>query len=181
MEALAQDHLNDVMSNSVAIVAAYLASRSQTVWYLDPMGAICISCFIVYNWVETAREQTDKLVGRTAELEFISQIETLAKSHDDRVSVDIVRAYHFGSRFLVEIEVVMDDTTTLKVAHDVALALQQKVEELGEVERCHVHVDYDFRTEREHKATFNEFSVHATEASVRGGDASVRSSKENLV
>lgn len=162
MLALSQDHLNDVLSNAVALVAAFLASRDASLWFLDPLGAICISCFIVYNWVETAREQTDKLVGRTAELEFITNIETMAKSHDKRVLVDIVRAYHFGHRFLVEIEVVMKDTTTLRVAHDVALALQQKVELIAEVERCHVHVDYDFRTEREHKATFNEFSVNGT-------------------
>ncbi|KAH9251343.1 hypothetical protein BASA81_010754 [Batrachochytrium salamandrivorans] len=89
MLALSQDHLNDVLSNGVALVAAFLASRDATLWFLDPLGAICISCFIVYNWVETAREQTDKLVGRTAELEFITTIETIAKSHDKRVLVDI--------------------------------------------------------------------------------------------
>ena len=154
MSALAQDHLNDVMSNSVAIIAAGLAANHNTLWFLDPVGAILISAFIVLNWIEMAREQTDKLVGRAAEPEFVSRVEAIIKDHDERMSLDIIRAYYFGHRFLVEIEVVMPDTTTLRVAHDVALSLQQKVEELEEVERCHVHVDYDFRTEPEHKANF---------------------------
>ena len=51
------------------------------------------------------------------------------------MQVDIIRAYHFGPRFLVEIEMVMPMETTLKVAHDASLELQKKVEELDEVER----------------------------------------------
>ena len=154
MNALAEDHKNDILSNLVALLAAWLASRHKILWFLDPVGAIGISIFIVLNWLEMAKEQTDKLVGRTADRHFIRKIEKLAEKHDLRLKVDIVRAYYFGHRYLVEIEIVMKEDTTLRIAHDVALSLQQKVEELDEVERCHVHVDYDFRTEREHKATY---------------------------
>jgi cation diffusion facilitator family transporter len=156
MNALAQDHKNDIMSNAVALVAAFLASRHKQVWFLDPVGAIGISIFIVLNWIDMAREQTDKLVGRAAEEEFVQKVEEIAKVHDVRMSVDIIRAFYFGHRYLVEIEVVMPDYTTLRVAHDTALELQQKIEQLPEVERCHVHVDYDFRTENEHKANFEK-------------------------
>ena len=45
---------------------------------------------------------------------------------------------------------VMDQHTPLKVSHDLALDLQQKVESIEEVERCFVHVDYDFRGYDEH-------------------------------
>ena len=63
---------------------------------------------------------------------------------------DIVRAYHFGPRYLVELEMVMDATTPLRVTHDLALDLQQRVEAIPLVERAFVHVDYDFRTVDEH-------------------------------
>lgn len=39
----------------------------------------------------------------------------------------------------------------VKDAHDIALALQQKVEEQSFVERCFVHVDYQVRGYNEHK------------------------------
>ena len=155
MNALANDHRNDILSNAIALLAAGLASRNKSLWYFDPFGAIGISVFIVMNWIEMAREQTDKLVGRAADSEFVEKVKQIAQDHDERMSVDIIRAFYFGHRYLVEIEVVMPDSTTLRVAHDVALDLQQKVELLQEVERCHVHVDYDFRTEPEHKANFN--------------------------
>jgi len=154
MAALAQDHRNDVLSNAVALLAAWLASKRRSMWYLDPAGAIGISIFIVSNWIVTAREQTDKLVGRAAEAEFTERVHQIVQDHDTRMSLDVCRAYHVGHKLLVEVEVVMPQQTTLRVAHDVALALQQKIELLEEVERCHVHVDYDFRTEPEHKANF---------------------------
>jgi len=50
----------------------------------------------------------------------------------------------------------MDQYTTLKIAHDVSLSLQKKIELLSEVERAHVHVDYEFRDENEHKSHFPE-------------------------
>jgi hypothetical protein len=37
----------------------------------------------------------------------------------------------------------MSESETLKVTHDVAEALQRKLEGLADVERAFVHVDYD--------------------------------------
>ncbi len=67
------------------------------------------------------------------------------------MSVDIVRAYHFGNNFLVEIEVILPWDMTVKDAHDISLELQMKVEALDDVERAFVHVDYLSRDYDEHK------------------------------
>lgn len=45
--------------------------------------------------------QVDKILGKTAPPEFIQQLRELALKHHDLVSVDVVRAYHFGQRYLV--------------------------------------------------------------------------------
>jgi divalent metal cation (Fe/Co/Zn/Cd) transporter len=52
--------------------------------------------------------------------------------------VDTVRAYSFGDRFLVEVHVVLDKDTPLRVAHDVGEKLEMMVETLQEVGRMHV-------------------------------------------
>lgn len=64
---------------------------------------------------------------------------------------DIVRAYHFGNNFLVELEVLLPETMCVRDAHDISLALQDKVEALDCVERAFVHVDYAPRAYDEHK------------------------------
>ena len=75
----------------------------------------------------------------------------MSDKHHLSMSVDVVRAYHFGKRFLVEIEVVLPKDMCVEDAHDIALELQKKVEKLHKVERAFVHVDYMTREENEHK------------------------------
>lgn len=43
----------------------------------------------------------------------------------------------------MEIDIVMDGDTTLRTAHDVSERLQNRIEELPQVERAFVHVDYE--------------------------------------
>jgi divalent metal cation (Fe/Co/Zn/Cd) transporter len=62
----------------------------------------------------------------------------------------LIRAYHFGSKFLVEIEVILPAAMTVREAHDISLELQQAVERMDDVERAFVHVDYAKRDVDEH-------------------------------
>ena len=66
------------------------------------------------------------------------------------MAVDELRAYHFGPRFLVEVEVVMDEQTPLRESHDCGILLQHKIEALPAVERCFVHIDYQHRDGNDH-------------------------------
>ena len=69
--ALASDHRNDVFSNSVALVAAYLASINDGfLWYCDSIGAILISAFIIYDWHGSLKDAMQQVVGITADKEY---------------------------------------------------------------------------------------------------------------
>ena len=61
LEALAQDHWNDILSNGVAAVALIFALYSTSLWWLDPIGAILISLYIIWSWYETGKEQIEQL------------------------------------------------------------------------------------------------------------------------
>mmetsp|Transcript_92722 Transcript_92722/g.139095 ORF Transcript_92722/g.139095 Transcript_92722/m.139095 type:complete len:449 (-) Transcript_92722:104-1450(-) len=151
LEALAQDHWNDALSNSVAAVALLFALYAPTLWFLDPIGAIAISVYIIYSWYHTGKEQIEQLTGKSAPTELIDELMELANEyHDGRMVVDTCRAYHFGPKFLVELEVVMPENTPLKTSHDLGMELQYEIEAREEVERCFVHIDYESRDYDEH-------------------------------
>lgn len=57
--------------------------------------------------------------------------------------IDTVRAYYCGPRLIAEVDVVMSKDERVEVAHDVAEALQIKLEKLPSVERAYVHIDYE--------------------------------------
>ena len=150
LEALAQDHWNDALSNGVAATALICAVQWPSLWFLDPVGAVIISVYIIYSWYTTGKEQIEHLTGKSAPEEFIEELHDLANDFDDRAVVDTIRAYHFGPKFLVEIELVMDASTLLFESHDLGMDLQYEIEGREEVERCFVHIDYQMRAYDEH-------------------------------
>ena len=45
----------------------------------------------------------EKIVGRGAPEEFVKQLEALARAHDEKLDLDVIRAYFFGARYMVEV------------------------------------------------------------------------------
>jgi divalent metal cation (Fe/Co/Zn/Cd) transporter len=101
----------------------------KLVWYLDPMGAICIGLLILVSWITNAFEQVWLLVGKSAPRDFLSKVTYMTVTHDDRIlKVDTVRAYHAGQKFYVEVDIIMDELAPLKETHDCSQSLQRKLE-----------------------------------------------------
>lgn len=150
MSALAQDHWNDALSNGVAAIALLVALRYPFLWWVDPVGAILISLYIIHSWFSTGMEQVEQLTGKAAPSEFLEELQEMANTFDERMIVDVCRAYHFGPKFLVEIEVVLPKDTLLFESHDLGMELQYEIESREEVERCFVHIDYETRPYDEH-------------------------------
>ncbi|KAL8305223.1 hypothetical protein RB597_003892 [Gaeumannomyces tritici] len=149
------DHRNDIAVNSFGLIMAIVGEK--VVWYLDPIGAICIALLILFSWVANAFEQVWLLVGKSAPRDFISKLIYMSMTHDEQIlKVDTCRAYHAGQRYYVEVDIVMNDETPLRISHDVSQSLQRKLEGLADVERAFVHVDYEHEHDihEEHKPLY---------------------------
>jgi len=155
LSALAEDHLNDVFSN-VAAMGTMAVSQNTIAWWVDPAGCIVISLVIVHRWLDIMRDQMEKVVGDTASPEFIEMIKELVLKSDldpipDLLGVDRVIAYHSGSKYNVEVELLLSRHLTVDVAHDIGLKIQQRIENLPDVERANIHIDFQSRDIPEHK------------------------------
>lgn len=152
VQALAQDHRNDVLSNTVAIICGYLGSENfmsitgeYGLSFIDPIGAILISVYIMFNWWQTGSEQIKMLTGHTARSDLLSKLTWVCINHHPEIRhIDTVRAFHFGSNFLVEVDIVLPGDMILREAHDIGESLQHRLESLPEVERAFVHLDFEF-------------------------------------
>uniref|UniRef100_A0ACD5VMT2 Uncharacterized protein n=1 Tax=Avena sativa TaxID=4498 RepID=A0ACD5VMT2_AVESA len=151
VRAYAQDHFFDVITNSVGLVCALLAVRFH--WWMDPVGAILIALYTITTWARTVLENVGTLIGRSAPAEYLTKLTYLIWNHHEEIRhIDTVRAYTFGTHYFVEVDVVLPGDMPLSQAHDIGEALQEKLEQLPEVERAFVHVDFEFTHRPEHKA-----------------------------
>lgn len=164
-----EDHRNDLLINGFGILTSVGGSKLR--WWIDPMGALILSVLIVVLWLKTAYSEFQLLIGVTANTEMQQLITYICKlpilyihlsfsylhrrasamTHSPLImAIDTVRAYTSGPRLLVEVDIVMDASASLRATHDVAEELQIKLESLPDVERAYVHVDYETTHKPEH-------------------------------
>ncbi|KAL9090228.1 MAG: hypothetical protein Q9159_002128 [Coniocarpon cinnabarinum] len=140
---------NDIIINGVGLCTSILGSKIR--WYIDPIGAICLALLIITLWLRTAVAEFQLLVGVTANTAILQHITYISMTHSPNVkSLDTVRAWHSGPRLIVEVDIVMNADDTLRFTHDVAEELQTKLENLPNVDRAYVHVDYETDHAPEH-------------------------------
>ncbi|KAI1436022.1 putative metal tolerance protein 3 [Xylaria sp. CBS 124048] len=144
-----QDHRNDLLINGFGILTS--VGGSKLVWWIDPLGSIILSILIFGIWLSTAFEEFRFLVGVAAPVETQQLITYVCLTHSPAIlGIDTVRVYHSGPRLIAEVDIVMDPDATLRDTHDVAEDLQSKLEDLPDIERAYVHVDYETTHKPEH-------------------------------
>ena len=178
VQTYAQDHRNDVITNTFGLIAAIIGDRLY--YWFDPLGAMILAAYIVQNWSVTALENIKAMVGLSAPPEFLSKLTYLAWNSDPRIlGVDTVRAYTFGPAFFVEVDVVLPEDMSVRVAHDIGEALQDRIEKLPEVERAFVHIDFETDHQPEHSMSwFEEKERMMKENIAEKKDASISSEKK---
>jgi len=67
-----EDHRNDLLINGFGLLTSIGGSKLK--WWIDPMGAILLSCLIVFLWIRTAMSEFQLLIGVSAETQMLQLI-----------------------------------------------------------------------------------------------------------
>eukprot|EP00697_Spironema_sp_BW2_P012494 gnl/Spiro4/28760_TR14233_c0_g1_i1.p1 gnl/Spiro4/28760_TR14233_c0_g1~~gnl/Spiro4/28760_TR14233_c0_g1_i1.p1 ORF type:complete len:422 (+),score=88.44 gnl/Spiro4/28760_TR14233_c0_g1_i1:54-1268(+) len=150
VQAYEHDHRNDVWMNIAGTAGAALGV--YVVVWADPLTAIVVSAYVIFNWASVVFEQLSLLVGRSASPAFLRQLTYLCLNHSREIlQIDTVRAYRFGQNYFVEVDIVLPEDMTLRQTHDIGESLQIKLEQLPNIDRAFVHIDYEVGHKPEHK------------------------------
>ncbi|KAI7876815.1 cation efflux family-domain-containing protein [Mucor mucedo] len=124
VEALAYDHENDVVF-TIASTLFPLAGNWMGWNWLDPVGAILLSIYIIYEWMHVLLENIRRLTGQAASTDDLKQLTYMAYRFSKKITaIDTVRAYYVGDRLMVEIDIVLPPDAPLRDCHDLGEALQ---------------------------------------------------------
>ncbi|KAI3995566.1 hypothetical protein MKX01_023311 [Papaver californicum] len=126
-----QDHYFEVVTNIVGLVAAVLGDKFY--WWIDPVGALVLAIYTITNWSRTVMENAVSLVGQSAPPEVLQKLTYL-------VSITLKS----------NVDIELPEDLPLKEAHAIGESLQIKIEELPEVERAFVHLDFECYHKPEH-------------------------------
>ncbi|KAK4705217.1 hypothetical protein P7C70_g989, partial [Phenoliferia sp. Uapishka_3] len=147
---LYEDHRNDLALNSFALITNALGAKIR--WWIDPAGAIILSCILIYLWGSSALMELNCLAGIGAPKDIQELVIYKAMTFSDTVvQIDSCKVFHSGTNYVVELDVVMPPETPLHIAHDLSQVLQDQLETLPSVDRCYVHIDHETSHSPEHR------------------------------
>ncbi|PAA91585.1 hypothetical protein BOX15_Mlig033018g1, partial [Macrostomum lignano] len=135
---LAVAHFNDIVCSSLALGSA---AAARYLWpYLDPIGAAVIALFIAQSWIRVLLHQIRLLTGRCADHKLLQLLIFASANHSPLITgVCSATAFHHGVQCLAEVSIQLAPDTPLRLAHDVAEKLQQRLEQIEGIERAFVH------------------------------------------
>ncbi|KAH0542258.1 hypothetical protein FGG08_003380 [Glutinoglossum americanum] len=168
VQALAQDAMTDVVFNTFSIIfplgkhqllpgaAPKTTSPRLTnppsagpvgyylqIWYLDPLGGLLLSLYIITNWSLTSASHIRNLTGAAATADERNVLLYLTMRFARTIKqIQSLQAYHAGDKLIVEVDIVLDEEMSLRDSHDLGESLQYVLESVPTVDRAFVHQDY---------------------------------------
>ncbi|KKA26036.1 hypothetical protein TD95_000325 [Thielaviopsis punctulata] len=142
VQALADDAMTDVIFNTGSILFPLLGFYAR-VWWLDALGGLVLSLYVVVSWSQTAMHHARNLTGFSADADERNLLLYLTMRFATSIKqIQNLRAYHTGDKLAVEVDIVLPSNTPLKDSHDLSEVLTYFLESVPIVDRAYVHVDY---------------------------------------
>eukprot|EP01084_Bolivina_argentea_P037524 69427_1 len=140
MMTLATECRNDTLHQSVAFTAVCLISYFGKYIWLDPVGAIFVSLFIIRSWYRVGLAQINKLLGIKCKDEYMVEIHNFIKRETNCDDYTLI-GYHIGRNLLIELQLILFDYVEYNQLCDLCNHLQHKLEEFDFIERAFVTFD----------------------------------------
>lgn len=118
------DCKTDVYFNTASLIFPLIGSK-LSIWYLDPVGAAILSLYVVYDWGNTALLTIFRLTGAAVFPQLAKKFIYLAWQFSPVIGAyKSMTAYHVGDGIVVEVEIALDESTSLAEAHDISQTMQ---------------------------------------------------------
>lgn len=128
VQALAQDAMTDVVFNIFSIIFP-LVGFYAGFWWMDPLGGILLSFWVIFNWAQTSSTHIRNLTGAAASADERNILLYLTMRFAKSIKkIQGLQAYHSGDKLNVEVDIVLDEHTSLRDSHDLGESLQYVLE-----------------------------------------------------
>lgn len=129
------DSRNDVLASGIALIG-FAFGRP-----IDDLAALLIGIWILYSGGRVGMENLGYLMGAAPDDEVLFKIRETAATTPAVLGLNELRAHYVGDKLHVEIHIELNDTLSLRTAHDIGVHVQLRLEALPEVQTAFVHID----------------------------------------
>ena len=140
--ATAWHYRSDSFSSYPVVVAVVGAILFPSWSFLDHVGAVVVSIFILHAAFQITWPSLKELIDAGAPVEIRTQIREIACKNKAVIQVHDIRTRYIGSSLQVVLHVVVDGLITVRDGHDIAKDVERRlIRDIPEVVDVVVHVD----------------------------------------
>jgi cation diffusion facilitator family transporter len=142
LAANAWHHRTDALS-SVPVFVAVAGARVFPTWsFLDHVGAVVVSIFILHASIKIIWPSLSELIDVGAPMETKKKIRDIALRNKDVLQVHDIRTRYISSSVQVDLHIVVEGSITVREGHSIADDVRKRINgEMPEVLDVIVHVD----------------------------------------
>ena len=133
-------HRSDAFSSVGALIG--IAGARLGFPIMDSIASLVIFAFIIKAAIDIFKAAMDKMVDHSCDEETENQIYACVLKNKEVRGVDLLHTRIFGNKIYVDIEIQVDASYTLKIAHEIAKEVHDDIEEnFQKVKHIMVHVN----------------------------------------
>ena len=139
LDALAMDAVNDVVVNLLSLLGFAVAAFGLP--SVDAWLALPAALWIAWSALLLGRENIRYLMGAAPSDERLDELAAVAMSVAGVRAVGTVLARHHGQHLDVTVDIEVDANLTVAAAHDIGVAVEQRLLEEPDVAHAGAHID----------------------------------------
>ena len=142
LAANAWHHRTDALS-SLPVLVAVGGARVFPSWsFLDRLGAVVVSIFILHASVKIIRPALSELIDAGAPADTRNEIRKLAHGNENVRQVHDIRTRYVSTSIVVDLHIVVQGSLTVRQGHDIADDVKNRIiQGIPEILDVIVHID----------------------------------------
>ncbi|MCP4118272.1 MAG: cation transporter [Desulfobacteraceae bacterium] len=142
LRANAWHHRLDAVSSIPVFLAVAGAMLFPNLTFLDHVGALIVSIFIVQASFKILLPGFGELLEAGASAETLAEIKSLAESHPEVIEIHKLRTRYLGSTLRIDFHLVVDGELTIRQGHDIAEKIKTDlISELPDLSDAIIHIE----------------------------------------
>lgn len=120
LKANAWHHRSDAISSVPVAVAIIVSSIFPKLIFIDYIGAIIVSVFIIYPSFKMIKDAVSNLLDESVDKKTFDEISNIAQNIPNVINAHDIRTRKIGEAIFVDMHILVDKNITVKEGHDIA-------------------------------------------------------------
>lgn len=140
VEADQAHYTGDILIHGGVILSLWADSQWDIKWS-DPVFAIIVCVWLAYNAYGIGQKALGMLLDKELGAEAREKVVAIIKTHDGLMGAHDLRMSRSGRQIKMALDIEVDPSLNMKVAHDIAMGLERKILEIFPGSEIMIHID----------------------------------------